>query len=224
MPATTLLLIRHGHTESNGGSREPRLTGVSDVELSELGRTESQQLARYFRSRSEHFDAICASPLTRARATAKALVASGLGTLHTVDGLAEIDCGDYDGHTIREVKTAIPDVWAHNLRQDDSDFRWPGGESYREFRVRCLTTLQIIAQTFKGSRVAVVTHAGVINQVMGSLLGVDAARWEPLRPGNTAVTELAWGEELPRIVRFDDRTHLSETAARVLARPREAAG
>ena len=223
MPATTLLLIRHGHTDSSGGSREPRLTGVSDVELSELGRMQSQQLASYLRNRSERFDAICSSPLTRARGTARALVASRLGTLHTVDGLAEIDCGDYDGQTLSEVKAAIPDAWARNMRQDDSDFRWPGGESYSEFRVRCLTTLQIIAQTFTDSRVAVVTHAGVISQVMGSLLGVDAARWEPFRPGNTAVTELSWGES-PRIVRFDDRKHLSDTAGRVLPRPREAAG
>ena len=62
---TTLLLARHGETDWN---REFRIQGSSDIELNELGRKQAHSLAQEL----EHveLDAIYASDLSRARATA----------------------------------------------------------------------------------------------------------------------------------------------------------
>jgi broad specificity phosphatase PhoE len=95
-----------------------------------------------------------------------------------------------------------------NLRQEDDRLRWPGGESYREFRARCLGALRSLARAHPGGRVAVVTHAGVISQVIGHITGAGAARWEAGRPGTTALTEVEWWRGSARVVRFDDRDHL----------------
>jgi alpha-ribazole phosphatase/probable phosphoglycerate mutase len=202
-----LVLIRHGHALGNGGSGYPAvLQGRTDSPLSSRGRLEVRSLLAHLRG-GPAFTAIYSSPLHRAKDTAAPLSQQGLGSLHLCPALQEIDCGTLDGMPVDEVRRRFPELWARNLRQRDEDFRWPGGESYREFRERCLTILAELASRHSG-RIAVVTHAGVISQVLGAVAGLSPARWEPFRPGHTAITELEWSAR-PAVVRFDDRSHLS---------------
>jgi broad specificity phosphatase PhoE len=217
--STTFLLIRHGHTAQNGPGARLRMSGITDFRLSDVGRREAHQLARFLAARSDHFASICMSPLSRARDTALALVAAGLGEPVTVEDLREIDCGAFEGLELELVKRRHPDLWAANLRQDDEDFRWPRGESYRAFRTRCLGAVRELAARHRGERIAVVTHAGVVSQIVGSIAGTSAARWDLHRPGNTAVTELHWEGDTGTIARFDDRSHLVASAPHGVGTP-----
>jgi len=202
---TTLLLIRHAHTLGNDGATAT-LSGRTDLPLSPRGRREVCLLRD--RLAGERFDGIYSSPLGRARDTAAALAGRG-PALRVVKALQEIDCGRLEGRALDEVRRDFPALWSANQRQEDERFRWPGGESYREFRARCLGALRELARAHPGGRLAVVTHAGVISQVLGFLSGTGAARWEVGRPGTTALTELEWGRGgTGRVVRFDDRDHL----------------
>jgi alpha-ribazole phosphatase/probable phosphoglycerate mutase len=63
--------------------------------------------------------------------------------------------------------------------------------------------------------VLVVTHAGVISQILGALRGVRPARWEPLRPGNASLTSVTWQGDGGELLRFDDREHLSASTRRL---------
>jgi broad specificity phosphatase PhoE len=128
--------------------------------------------------------------------------------VHACHELQEIDCGVLDGLPLEDVKQRFPLLWERNLRQQDEHFRWPGGESYHEFRCRCLRAVRLLARRHAGARVAVVTHAGVISQILGTIAGTSAAQWERFRPGNAAVTELEWRKGSATLVRFDDCTHL----------------
>jgi alpha-ribazole phosphatase/probable phosphoglycerate mutase len=110
-----------------------------------------------------------------------------------------------------EVQRRFPDIWSANLRQDDLNFRWPGGESYRAFRGRCLDTVHELAATHRGRTVALVTHAGFISQILGFLHDASPAEWGQFRPGNTGVTEITW--ESGDLVVFDDRSHLPHELA-----------
>jgi broad specificity phosphatase PhoE len=69
-----------------------------------------------------------------------------------------------------------------------------------------------IAAAHQSGRVAIVTHAGVISQIIGSLSGVSPARWGLFRPGNASVTELTWRSGSGVVVSFDCRTYLSDAA------------
>jgi alpha-ribazole phosphatase/probable phosphoglycerate mutase len=133
----------------------------------------------------------------------------GPGDLRSVEDLREVGCGEVDGWSIPQVQERYPDFWKVNLRQDDPDFRWPGGESYREFRGRALAAIRHIAASHPGERVAVVTHAGVICTVIGWLHGTGPAEWEKFRPGNCSVTEVDWAGDCGTVLRFDDRSHLA---------------
>jgi broad specificity phosphatase PhoE len=207
MPAATdLLLIRHAHTSSNCGSTA-LLSGRTDIPLSARGWHEVTLLSRSVRR--THVDAIYSSPLGRARDTASAFESDAALPVQLCPELQEIDCGLLDGLPLTEVKRRLPRHWAANLRQDDDRFRWPGGETYREFRARTLSAIRRLAQAHRGQTIAIVTHAGVISQIIGALEGLSPAAWEQFRPGNTGITRLTWHCGSATGLAFDDRTHLS---------------
>ncbi|AUX42540.1 uncharacterized protein SOCE26_039730 [Sorangium cellulosum] len=212
MPPCLLTLVRHGRTAGNGASPGTPMSGWTDTPLDARGRQEAEALGRRLAA-GPGFDAVYTSPLSRALETAR-IAAGAWGPPRPLDDLREIGCGDVDGAPIEEVKARHAALWEANLRQDDDDFRWPGGESYRELRARCLAAVRAIAAAHPGGRVLVVTHAGVIGQIVGALRGVPPARWEPFRPGNTSLTTISWEGDRGVLLRFDDREHVSESARR----------
>jgi broad specificity phosphatase PhoE len=201
--ATTFLMVRHGQSTGNlsGGTL---MGGWTDLPLTEQGLKEAGALAK--RVASERFpDAIFSSPLQRAVQTAAVLGRQLPKRPVVLDpALREIGCGQVDGWPTKRVEACYPGEWTRNLQQIDPDFRWPGGESYREFRQRILAWMNAMARRYPGQRLLVVTHAGVVSQLVGWLRGESAARWEPFRPRNTSVTELRWQEPYVDLVRFDD--------------------
>ncbi len=185
------------------------MSGWADVPLSPLGRAQARALRP--RLAGGRFAAIYTSPLDRARETA-ALAAPGR-SLIPCGALREIHCGEPDGLPIEEVKRRYAALWEANLRQDDEDFRWPGGESYRDFRARCAGAARRIAATHLGGRVLVFTHAGFISQVVGAVRGASPARWECFRPGNGSITVVDWEGDRGALVHFDDHEHLRRLEA-----------
>lgn len=203
--AVRLVFIRHAHARGNGGpGGHSVLQGSTDLPLTARGQWEARLLRRRLQGEPS-FDAMYSSPLRRATQTAAAL--GGTIPAHCSD-LQEIHCGSLDGMPLDEVQRRYPALWAANLSQTDEHFRWPGGESYREFRERCLAAVAGLAARHAG-RVALVTHAGVISQILGALAGHSPARWEPFRPGHTGLTEIEWTGQGGRVLRYDDRTHLA---------------
>lgn len=197
-----LLLVRHASTLRPD---TPRMSGWTDLPLTDEGRRQVEALASWMLKEAP-LDRVYSSPLQRARETAQALRSRVAVDIVYDDALREIHCGEVDGRPIREVEAERPELWAANLAQNDDDFRWPGGESYREFRERCVRAVRRIAAS-GGSRIALVTHSGFINQVVGSLsgIGLSPARWEPFRPGNASITEIDWSGDDGVLVAFDRR-------------------
>lgn len=183
------------------------MSGWTDVPLSERGRREARALGRRF-DQGFGFQAAYSSPLERARETARISMGAHRA-LRVVDDVREIHCGEVDGMPVELVKARYAALWAENLRQDNDDFRWPGGESYRELRARVLTAVGAIAAAHPGQRVLVFTHAGVISQVLGFLHGTRPARWEAFRPSNGSLTEVDWENDHGALFGFDDHAHVA---------------
>lgn len=188
------------------------MNGWTDTPLSALGWLQANALRERMK-REPPTVVRYSSPLQRAVVTARALAGLPFGPLRLLDELKEIHCGEVDGWTVTETRLRYPEIWAANLRQEDDDLRWPGGESYREHRERCLAAVQRISEAHPGERVLVFTHAGVISQVMGVLHGVRPAAWEPFRPGNCSITEIEWADGTGRLIHFDDRSHLDQLSS-----------
>ena len=190
-PASRLLLIRHAHADADG-----RLCGRFDARLSARGRQQLDRL-RTARPRQPAPAALYTSPLTRARDVAAVLAALWDLRPCELDAASEIDCGTLEGMRLDEVRRDFPHLWQVNQAQMDGEFAWPGGESYVRFRARVLAAVTETAARHPGQRVAVVTHAGVISQVLGCLRGRPAAVWDRDRPDPLSATEVVWSNGSP---------------------------
>jgi broad specificity phosphatase PhoE len=62
-----------------------------------------------------------------------------------------------------------------------------------------------IAASHPGERVLVVTHTGVVTQLIGDTAGLTAATWEAFRPAHASLTELLWADGFARLVRFNQQ-------------------
>ena len=174
--STRLVLIRHAASDAGG-----RLCGSFDVPLTPAGRAQLRALLRQPRRRPVP-DALITSALTRARDVAAALGRVWGLTPALADWAREIHCGDVEGMPLSKIEHELPEIWARNVAQADDAFAWPGGETYAQFRCRVLDGLAATASAHPGQRVAVVTHAGVISQVLGVIRQRAAAVWEADRP------------------------------------------
>lgn len=152
-----VLLVRHGETDDNAAAR---FQGRRDTQLNERGREQSRALAR--RLRGEGLRGLYASPLQRARATAR-IVGDLLGLEAVCDErLMEADAGDWSGRLIADVIAAVPGEW-ERWHSADPTFRFPGGESVAEQAARVSAALRDVAA---GPLPAlVVTHGGCIRAV-----------------------------------------------------------
>lgn len=196
---TRVVLIRHAPTD--GASR---LCGSFDVALTPAGRALVRTVLRN-PPRHPAPDALYTSTLRRASDVAAELSRAWALVPRAVEWAREIHCGDVEGMPIERLRHRFPVFWARNQAQTDDTFAWPGGETYREFRARVLAGLDAAATAHPGGRVAVVTHAGVVSQVLGVLRHRPAAVWAVDRPDPFTATEVTWEHGAPRaVLTFND--------------------
>jgi len=131
-------LARHGETAYNA---ERRFQGQGQVGLSERGREQARELAE--EAASHGIASLWSSPLPRARETAE-IVAQRLG-LEIVEEprLMETDAGDWKDRRFAEVEAEEPELFAAFLA-GDSDFAFPGGESFAAQQERVVAALDDI--------------------------------------------------------------------------------
>jgi broad specificity phosphatase PhoE len=129
----TLVFVRHGLTERS--IPEQHLGQQLDVPLSSDGLRQAHALAR--RLNGVPFDRIVSSPLSRARETAE-IVAAGRPVVGDAR-LAEMDYGEWEGHTSDEVQGFHPGFRA-KWEGDPAALHCPGGESGNDVarRIRSL--------------------------------------------------------------------------------------
>ena len=164
-----MLLARHGETDWN---RELRIQGSSDIDLNELGREQAEALADELAD--VEVDAIYASDLSRARATAEAVAARKQLPVRLDARLRERSFGTWEGLTREDIE----ERFAPGDR--------PDGETDEEVRARVLSAIQDISAAHPGEQVLVVSHGGALNALWHHALGERIERW-----GNCAVYKLA---------------------------------
>jgi glucosyl-3-phosphoglycerate phosphatase len=187
-----LVMLRHGQTEYNAGSR---MQGQLDTDLSDLGREQAAAAAEVLAKRQPL--TIVSSDLRRALDTAVALgERSGLPVL--VDTrLRETHLGDWQGLTHLEVDAAAPgarQAWRENAR-------WAphGGESRVDVAARSmpLVAALITEQSEWGvdepdRPVVLVAHGGLIAALTAALLGIPVDNWPILGGmGNASWVQLS---------------------------------
>lgn len=187
MTSTLLVLSRHGQTVWH---EENRYAGVSDVDLTDVGRDQAQALARW--AGQERPDVVVSSPVRRALETARP-VAAALGlTPEIYPGLREVSFGIAEGRTIAEMRAADP-AMVDRFRSDPVVHHFPEGENPSQAADRAADTLHLVAQKHPGATVLVVAHNTLLRLGLCRLLDLDVSRYRTVFPrlDNGTLTRLA---------------------------------
>jgi probable phosphoglycerate mutase len=194
-----LYCIRHGESTFNA---QGRIQGQANPPLSDLGMWQSEALAAAFAT--IEIDAVYASPLERAAATARPLAAALGLVVRPLDGLMELNAGIFQGKSWHEIHDEHPQeaaLWASH----DPDYRIPGGESRRDLMLRGHQALETIRS--EGSqRAAVVSHGGILAAALKSLLGIPAER-NPFSFYNASISQVNWDAQV-KLLTLNQIDHL----------------
>lgn len=169
-----IILWRHGQTAWN---LERRFQGDTDVPLTVTGVSQARRAARLLASLNP--DAIIASDLGRAVATADELAAvSGLTVTHD-KGLRETYAGNWQGLTHDEIIARHGEQYAAWKRGEP--VRRGGGELETEVADRAAPVVLRHAEKLpRDGTLVVASHGGTIRTTIGRLIGLDPFHWEGL--------------------------------------------
>lgn len=203
---TTIYLVRHAEAE---GNIERRFQGHYDGKISENGEKQLQYLKKRFKKVS--LDAVYASPLRRAVATAKMVNFYAELPLVLDRSLMEICGGGFEGKKYAELPELFPEQWEHWDREPHK-FKAPGGETMRQCFDRMKNVMNRIVHANMGHTVAVVSHGCALRNYLCYLMDTPFELLDEVPWGdNTCVTRVEFDDRFKhRIVYMNDTSHLPE--------------
>jgi glucosyl-3-phosphoglycerate phosphatase len=193
MTTRRLVMLRHGQTDFNLGSR---MQGQLDTELTELGRAQAVAAAEALAKHQPLL--IVSSDLRRAYDTAVALGERTGLRVQVDDRLRETHLGDWQGMTHGEIDTVAPG--ARLAWREDATWAPHGGESRLDVAARSLPLIVELvtdepewgAVDEPARPVVLVAHGGLIAALTAALLRLPVANWPVLGGmGNASWTQLS---------------------------------
>ncbi len=186
-----LYLVRHPRVVIGPGV----CYGHSDVALAE----DPRAAARRLRPLLPPEYALYASPLTRCRLLAEALGSGELGADSVFDErLKELHFGEWELLSFEAVGRAALDAWAADI----TGFRPPGGETIVELARRVGAFLDELRERGHDHAV-VVSHAGPLRVIAGTLLRLAPEHWTGLDFEFGALTRFGVSAHGARLVWFN---------------------
>src|ERR1700753_2950480 len=178
MTTRRLVMLRHGQTDFNLGSR---MQGQLDTERTDLGRVQAVAAAEALAKRQPLL--IVSSDLRRAYDTAVALGERTGLRVQVDDRLRETHLGDWQGMTHAEIDAKAPG--ARLAWREDATWAPHGGESRVDVAAR---SLPLVAELVSGEPewgdtthpdrpVVLVAHGGLIAALSAALLKLPIANW-----------------------------------------------
>jgi broad specificity phosphatase PhoE len=189
-----IVLVRHGETV---GRSSVRFYGSTDVALSPEGCAQMRQAAGAIAGGGVGL--VVASPLGRAWKAAT-IVAPGR-PIRLEPGFREIDFGHWEGLTREEIEARDP-IRYREWQARGTAFEFPSGERRAPFRARVRAAVEGLLASGQRS-VMVVSHKGVIREIVLQLTGEPLEEGEPALGGVVRLSRGADGSWLvarPRTV------------------------
>lgn len=175
---TRIYLIRHGETAWN---HHGLYQGTADVPLSSTGVLQAAALARALSG--VRFGAAFSSPLSRARATAEAVVGGSGPPVVVVPELRELSYGLWQGRG-PAARARCAAGLERRWRESPWSVRFPGGETLREVRGRAVGALEHVLRSHPGETVLLSGHGHLNRVLLIHALGWDEERFWSIEQPN----------------------------------------
>lgn len=179
-----LFFIRHGQTDWN---LYGKIQGSHDIELNDTGIIQAEELSKKVLELNYKFSKIYSSPQKRAVKTAEILSRVTNMDYMPMEGLEEINLGEWEGLSWKEVKEKYPteyEEWYMNRRYAKP----PKGESYQDVLERVLTAMHKIIDE-NSHDVAIVTHSAVIMCLQCYITNTPFDEMMKFKTDNSTITE-----------------------------------
>lgn len=201
---TRVIIVRHGQTEWN---RVERFRGRADLRLNETGYVQASLVARRLAA-AETLAALYSSPLLRAMQTAAPIAKACGVTTRPLDGLIDIDYGEWQGLTPEEVAARYPALY-RRWEESPQLVAIPGGESLAAVRARAEAALRRAVAEHEGGTVALVTHKVVCKLLVCAALGIPDDHFWQIEQDNGALDVVEFGNGRPVLKLCNDTCHLA---------------
>lgn len=198
-----LILIRHGETSWN---KQRRIQGSrSNTQLNETGYDQADRIAALLKQ--QRIDAIYSSPLRRAVNTAQSLATACGLQVRSVPELQEIDAGELDGLSEKEMGEGRLSFW-RQWRTGDPSLHLPGGESLEDLQRRVWWAIERILEKHTDDTVALVGHMFTNLVIVCRALELDLHSIRRLRLGLASISILEFATQGNTLLLFNDTCHL----------------
>jgi probable phosphoglycerate mutase len=192
-PSTLVLLVRHGQTSTTGTVLPGRAKGLH---LADTGRDQANRAAQRL-GELGRIDAIYASPMERARETAKPIGAARSLPVQIDKGLLECDFGEWTGRALKTLMK-LPE-WT-TVQRAPSTFRFPGGESFTEMQTRMVTTIDRLRHAHPGGTIVCVSHADPIKAAVAHAMGTHLDLFQRIVISTCSITAIAYSASGPVVL------------------------
>ena len=199
-----IILVRHGHVD---WLAPERFRGRDELPLSSLGRRQAQAVAGYIAA-SWKPEAVYTSPLGRCRETGAAIAAHLRLEPQPIEGLADIDYGEWQGLTRQQAKERWPDeteLWfrAPHLAAI------PGGETLAAVLSRTSAAVQDALRHHPDETVVLVGHDSVNRVLLLFALELPLSCYWNLHQDPCGISELLFDNDSIVICSINQTQHLA---------------
>lgn len=197
-----LYIIRHGQTDWNV---EQRIQGRRDIPLNEMGRRQAACLKEAMGTRP--VVSVFSSPLIRAGETAQAAAGPWNAPIVTVEELAEVHYGLWEGRKAEDLLTEDRERYEAWMR-DPAGTAPPQGETLEQIRERCRKAWELIRKELTGDS-AIVSHGGILVHLICEILGAKGEASQSV-VHNASITTIEYDPDSrsSRLICLDEQAHL----------------
>lgn len=201
-----LLLVRHGETPWN---REGRYQGRTDIALSADGEAQARALGA--RLAGLPIAIAIASPLSRTRSTAQAILGDRPVTLETDEALIEISHGKWEGQLASDIEISHAEMFGTwRSRPDRHVPAGPDAETLGDVEERAWPVLvRTCARLGPDETALIVAHDAVNRVLLCRVLGLPMTRVWTFRQAPAALNILS-GTSIAdlQVARLNDAEHV----------------
>jgi len=203
---TKVYLARHGQTEWN---KKLTFRGRIDVPLNEAGHREARALSDALKDKN--IGAIYTSPLRRSIETAQPIAKFFHLEIVPVQGLIDINYGDWEGLTFNEVKKRYSDQYDEWEKKPDL-IRFPHGETLDEAKERSFRAFISIVEKNPGKSILIVPHRVINKVLLCALLGLSNSHFWEIKQDTGCINLIEYVNNKFILSLMNDTCHLKEIA------------
>ena len=204
--AGEVILLRHGQTE---WSRDGRHTGLSDIELTDIGVAQSRDAGLLVKELlgGQPPARVLTSPLSRARRTAEL---AGLDA-ETDDRLVEWDYGGYEGLTTPQIREIAQPHWT--VFKDGVVPGQTPGETISQVATRLQAVVDDIRPSLADGDVVLIAHGHALRVLAACWLDADPCMGSQLLLDTAGVCVLGAHHGVPGLQHWNLTATLTHTRA-----------